>query len=240
MSVVAARREYRTWRSAALGRDMELLVFGERGTPVVVFPTSMGRFYQWEDFGLVGHLADRIDAGWLQLWCVDSVDAEALYDKTVAPEQRVQRHVAFEKYILDEVLKAVREANDTNYVMAAGSSFGAFHAAAIVTRHPGHFRKAVCLSGAYDASRWLDGRRDGDAYFVNPLAFLPGLTDEGILAPLRETEIVIATGADDPHVEESRQLALLLQEKSVPATLFVWPGWAHDWPFWKEMVSELL
>ncbi len=219
---------------------MELLVFGDRGTPVIVFPTSMGRFYQWEDFGLVGHLAARIDAGWLQLWCVDSVDAEAFYDRSASPEQRARRHAAYERYVLDEVLPAIRETNTTPDLIAAGLSFGAFHAASLVTRHPGHFSKAVCLSGAYDASRWLDGRRDGDAYYANPLAFLPGLTDERILGRLRETEIVIATGADDPHVEESRRLALLLQEKGVPASLFVWPGWAHDWPFWKEMVSELL
>ena len=42
-----------------------------------------------------------------------------------------------------------------------------------------------------------------EAYFVNPLAFLPNLHDDRYLAPLRETEIVIATGRDDPNVEES-------------------------------------
>ena len=82
-------REYRKWWSPALGRDMELLVFGDRGTPVLVFPTSMGRFYQWEDFGLVSHMAPRIDAGWLQLWCVDSIDGESFYNKAAAPQDRI-------------------------------------------------------------------------------------------------------------------------------------------------------
>ena len=233
-------REYRKWWSPALEREMELLVFGDRGTPVIVFPTSMGRFYQWEDFGLVGHMAGRIDEGWLQLWCVDSVDAESFYAKTRPWQERVARHVAYERHVVDEVVPAVRSANPVEFLMAAGASFGAFHAVTLAARRPGVIRKAVGLSGAYDSARWLDGRRDGDAYFVNPLAFLPDLTDERHLAPLRATEIVIATGREDPNVEESRRVAALLQEKGVPASLHLWDGWAHDWPYWKEMVDVFL
>lgn len=234
------KREHRTWWSPALERDMELLVFGEQGTPVLVFPTSRGRFFQWEDFGMIGHMAARIDAGWLQLWCIDSVDAESFYAKERAPEERAARHFAYERYVLDEVVPAIRAANEVPFLIVAGTSFGATHAAMLVTRHPGVAGKAVCLSGAYDVSRWLDGRRDGDAYFLDPLTFLPGLTEERYLGPLRATEIVIATGEADPNVESSRRLAALLQEKGVPADLHVWGGWAHDWPFWKEMVDVFL
>ena len=46
-------REHRQWHSPALGRTMELLVFGHAGTPLITFPSSMGRFYEWEDFGMI-------------------------------------------------------------------------------------------------------------------------------------------------------------------------------------------
>ena len=121
-------RDYQKWWSPALGRDMELLVFGDKGTPVLVFPTSMGRFYQWEDFGLVGHMAPRIDAGWLQLWCVDSVDGESFYNKGVEPQDRARRHLAYERYLVEEVLPAIRAANTVDYLIVTGTSFGAFHA----------------------------------------------------------------------------------------------------------------
>ncbi|MEK7862888.1 MAG: alpha/beta hydrolase-fold protein, partial [Chloroflexota bacterium] len=170
-------RDYRKWWSPALERDMELLVFGDRGTPVLVFPTSMGRFYQWEDFGLVAHMAERIDEGWLQLWCIDSIDAESFYDKERSWQERAARHLAYERYLVDEVVPAVHSANPVDFLMAAGASFGAFHAITLATRRPGVVRKAVGLSGAYDSARWLDARRDGDAYFVNPLAFLPDLAE---------------------------------------------------------------
>lgn len=234
------KREYRTWQSPALRRPMELLVFGDRGRPVIVFPTSMGRFYQWEDFGLVAQLEGRIDAGQLQLWCIDSVDSESFYDRGKTPSERAARHLAYERYILDELLPAMSEVNPSSSRCLLGASFGAFHAALLALRHPDVARKVVCLSGAYDASRWLDGERAGDCYFVDPLAFLPGLTDERYLAPLREAEIIVATGEDDAHAHESRALVGLLQQKGVPAALHVWRGWAHDWPYWKEMVDLLL
>ena len=233
-------RVYRKWWSPVLGRDMEILVFGTHGTPVLVFPTSMGRFYQWEDFGLVGHMAPRIDAGWLQLWCVDSVDGESFYAKERSPEERVARHLAYERYLLEEAIPAIRSDNRTPFLVSAGASFGATHVAMLATRHPGVVNKAVCLSGAYDMTTWLDGYHEGDGYYVDPLAFLPGLADERYLAPMRQTEFVIATGEQDRNVNDSRRLAALLQQKGVPADLHLWDGWAHDWPFWKEMVDVFL
>ena len=219
---------------------MELLVFGAAGTPVLVFPTSMGRFYQWEDFKMVEHMSGRIDEGWLQLWCVDSVDAESFYNKAAPWPARAQRHLAYERYIIDEMLPALQGENPVDYLIAVGASFGAFHAITLTARRPGIVRKAIGLSGAYDSARWLDGKREGEAYFVNPLAFLPNLRDERYLEPLRTTEIVIATGRADPNVEESRRLAGVLQDKGVPASLHLWDGWAHDWPYWKEMVDAFL
>lgn len=231
-------RDHRKWWSPALERDMELLVFGERGTPVLVFPTSMGRFYQWEDFGLVGHMAPRIEQGWLQLWCVDTVDEESFYAKHKPPQERVARHLVYERYLLDEVIPAIRADNEIPFLILAGASFGATQAAMLATRHPAVAKKAVCLSGAYAVSRWLDESEHG--YYLDPLAFLPGLTDARYLDPLREMEIVIATGELDPNVDESKRFAALLQEKGVSADLHLWQGWAHDWPFWKDMVDVFL
>jgi len=33
---------------------MELLVFGHAGVPMIVFPTSMGRFFEYSDRGMIG------------------------------------------------------------------------------------------------------------------------------------------------------------------------------------------
>jgi len=215
---------------------MELLRFGHGGQPVIAFPTSMGRFYQWEDFGLVGALASRLAAGELALYCIDSVDEESWYAETRAPADRVERHLEYERYVLDEILPEI----DAPPVLV-GPSFGAFHAVLFCLRHPDRFRGWIALSGVFDNTRWLDGHHSEDTYLTNPLAFLPGLTDERYLAPLRAmAPRVVATGTDDANVRDSVTLAEQLRAKGVDVRLDLWPGWQHDWPYWQRMLDAYL
>ena len=230
------QREYRKDFSRSLGRDMELLHFGASGRPLLAFPTSMGRFFQWEDFGLIGSLADWIDRGAIQGMCVDSIDGESWYARGLPPAQRIQRHLQYETYILEEVLPLVPSAP-----VACGASFGALHAVLLALRHPTRLAGFIAMSGAFDTARWLDGYSDESTYFTNPLAFLPGLTDEAYLGPLRlERPKVVATGEGDPNVNDSIKLGHELQAKGVDVRLDIWPGWAHDWPYWKDMMRTYI
>ena len=230
------QRDYIKEYSPSLGRDMELLHFGHAGPTLLVFPTSQGRFYQWEDFGLVGGISDFIESGAVQLVCVDSVDSESWYARDKPPADRLRRHLQYETYILNEILPRL-----AGPPLAAGASFGALHAALLAARHPSSVGGFIALSGAFDTSRWLDGYHDDNAYFTNLFEFLPGLTDEAYLEPLRgEHPKVIATGEHDPNVEDSRKLAGLLRAKGVDVGLDIWPGWAHDWPYWKDMMRRYL
>jgi esterase/lipase superfamily enzyme len=227
------RQYLREW-SPSLGREMEMLRFGDAGLPLLVFPTSQGRFFQWEDFGMVTALGDKIDAGHIQLWCLDSVDSESWYSKDRTPAERVERHLAYERYVLDEVCPRLGGAP-----VAVGTSFGALHSVLLALRHPNRVSGFIGMSGAYDVQPWLDGYFDNSVYFTNPLAFLPGLTDPAYLEPLKKMQKkVIATGEQDPNVSDSLRLGLLLREKGVDPRLDVWPGWSHDWPFWKDMMRR--
>ena len=51
-------RTYHRWYSQSLHRDMETLVFGHAGAPLLVFPSSMGAFFEYEDRGMVAAVAD--------------------------------------------------------------------------------------------------------------------------------------------------------------------------------------
>ena len=230
------QRDYIKEYSRSLGRDMELLHFGHAGRPLLVFPTSMGRFFQWEDFGLVGALSDFIESGAIQLICVDSVDAESWYAKDRPPAERVIRHLQYESYLVDEILPRLPETP-----VAVGASFGALHAVLLASRQPTKVGGYVALSGAYDTSKWLNGYHDDNVYYTNLVEFLPGLGDEAYLAPMRaQHPKVIATGADDANVEDSRRVAGLLRSKGIDVALDIWPGWAHDWPYWKDMMRRYL
>src|SRR5438132_13245766 len=97
-------REYHKWYSSRLNRDMELPLFCTGGRPVIAFPTSMGRFYQNEDFSLIGTLSDRLEHEALQMVCIDSVDEESWYNRSIPLWNRGQRHKQYEQYIIQEVI----------------------------------------------------------------------------------------------------------------------------------------
>ena len=118
------RRDYHKWYSGELGREMEMLVFGHDGLPAIVFPTSCGRFFEFEDQGMVGAVADKINAGKLQLFCVDSVDSESWYNRNVGADWRVARHVQYENYILRDVVPLIRKINHRHHLASVGCSFG--------------------------------------------------------------------------------------------------------------------
>jgi esterase/lipase superfamily enzyme len=232
-------REYHHWVSPHLGRSMETLVFGHSGSPVLVFPTTMGRFYQYEDFGMVAALEAKIEAGFIQLFCPDSVDAESWYNKAVPPRQRVLRHLDYERYIVEEYIPFIRHRNPRPMIVT-GTSFGAYHAVNVAFRYPALFVKLVALSGRYDIKGFLDGYYDDDVYFNCPVDYLPGLTDEAYLAPMRQMQIILVSGEHDIALTSTRLVSELLTAKAVPNELAIWWGTTHDWPLWRQAIPHYL
>ena len=102
------RRDYHNWYSHRLGRNMELLAYGHAGTPILVFPSSQGRFFEYEDRGMIHAIWEKIDRGNLHVFCVDSVDSESWYNRRIHPHDRVMRHNAYEAYLIFEVLPLIR------------------------------------------------------------------------------------------------------------------------------------
>lgn len=236
------RREYFAWWSPRLNRSMELLVFGHAGARVLTLPTRGGRFFDYENWGLVGSLRHAIDAGCLQLYCVDSIDRESLYAAHRPPWERIARHREYEAYLLDEVVPLSEQLNPDPHLIAHGCSLGAFHAVALAFRHPQRFRKVVALSGRYDLTEpvgsfrdLFDGHYDETIYFHTPCHFIPQLSDEPQLAALRQMEITLAVGEADAFLGNNRHLSQLLWAKGVWHALHIWPGEAHCAADWRQM-----
>jgi esterase/lipase superfamily enzyme len=232
-------REYHKWKSSRLGREMELLVFGHAGMPVVVFPTSGGRFYEFEDRGMIGALEGKIKTGGVQVYCVDSVDMESWYNRRVNPRRRIARHMQYEEYVLSEVIPLLREGNSDPRLLALGCSLGGYHAANLFFRHPDVFTGMVSLSGAFELAGFLDGYYDLDCYFNLPTHYLPKLSDPWYFDRFRQNSCVLATGWDDQCLGQNQELDRILTWKGIPHQLHVWDAQnAHDWPTWGRMVGE--
>jgi esterase/lipase superfamily enzyme len=238
-------RDYHKWWSPRLGRDMELLHYGNGwargGVPLIVFPTSRGRFFEFEERGMVHAIAGKIDAGEVELFCVDSLDAESWYNRDVGPRWRIARHMQYESYLLEEVVPLVRTYNWSPYLASLGCSFGGYHAVNIALRRPDVFSGFFSLSGAFDISFFLHGYSDADTYFHLPTQYLPHLGDPWHLDRFRRGSYVLATGWDDQCLGQNQHMSHLLANKGVPHRLEIWDSWnAHDWPTWARQMQAFL
>ena len=232
-------REYHKRFSQELQRDMEALVFGHAGTPLLVFPTSMGRFYDYEDRGMIGVMAPKIERGELQVFCVDSVDAESWYNKGVHPRMRAQRHLQYESYILNEFLPFLRSRNSSPELSVTGCSFGGYHAVNLALKHPNGIARCISMSGAFDVHPFLGDYYDDNCYFNCPQDYLPGLNDSWFLSRFRQMQIVLGSSDWDICLEQNVKLSARLNDKSVPHWLDIYNDHSnHDWPLWQRMAAK--
>ncbi len=241
------RREYHKWFSPHLSREMELLVFGHAGDPVILFPTRTARFYDYEDWQVIDALRKKIETGAIQVYCLDSVDKESFYARDVHPAERIFRYFQYEKYVLDEVIPFIRQINPHPTLIVAGCSLGAYHAANLAFKHPHLFHKMVGLSGRYDLTTALehfddlfDGYRDQNIYFNMPGLFIPNLSDPNIIAELKRMEIIFVIGEKDVFLENNRIISNALWEKGIWNALHLWDGESHKARYWRHMVQLYL
>jgi esterase/lipase superfamily enzyme len=229
-------REYHHWHSSALNREMQLLVFGHAGARVLVFPTSQGSFYDWEDRGMMDTLHEHLESGWLQLYCVDSVDAESWYCSWAQPSGRAQRQAEYDGYLYSEVLPFSEQKNPNPFLIAAGASFGGYHAMNFGLKHPDKVSRILAMSGLFDIGRFANGYSDDNVYYNNPVQFIANEDDAHRLELLRRMDIIIATGRDDTLIHSARAMSHVLWDKGIGNALREWDGWSHDWPYWKRMI----
>lgn len=240
-------REYHRWYSDHLGRDMELLVFGHAGRAVLFFPTRMGRFYDYENWGIIEALSSRINNGELQLFCVDSVDYESFYNDWASPDAKIRRHLQYEQYILDEVLPLINAKNPNNDIEVAGCSMGAYHAANITLKHPHLFKKLVCMSGRYDLTRSVqyfrdlfNGYHNQDIYFNMPRQFIANMQNQCTLDAIGRLDMLFAIGETDPFMPDNYEFSELLGWKGFHHQFYIWHGYAHSPRSWRKMVQLYL
>ncbi len=235
-------REYHNWYSPRLERHMEMLVFGHAGAKILSFPTREGRFFEYESLRLVGSLEHKLEAGQIQLFCVEGLAYEIFYNRWLHPADRIRRYLTYEQYLLHEVLPFMNTKNDHPCTIAHGCSLGAYYAANFAFRHPELFSKLCAFSGRYDLTleiesfhNLFDGYYDDQIYFNTPSHYLPNLNDETKLRALRLLEVVLVVGKEDPFLENNQQLSRILWDKGVWNALHEWDGRAHQGHYWRKM-----
>ncbi len=228
------------WHSPLLGREMTLQVIGHAGARVLVFPTSMGTWREWPDRHMHEVLADHLEQGWIQLFCLDQPHNENWGNEACDAGHRAWTHLQYYRYAAEEVLPFSSWRNPNPFVITTGASLGASHAMAFGLKYPEAVRRIVGLSGLYDLTRMTGGHTDDNMYQVNPMQFMVHEHDPGRLEAFRRQDIIIAIGRDDPMFQNNSDFSGLLWQKGIGNALRVWDGWAHDWPYWEQMIRIYL
>jgi esterase/lipase superfamily enzyme len=232
--------------SGAIGAAGTVIRYGHWGRPALVFPSSRGHAADFENFGMVGAVADLIDAGRLKLYCVDSYDGASWFDQDIPLEERARRHGRYESWIIDDVLPWIhRDCGGATEVITLGCSMGAFHAANFALKRADLFPLALCLSGNYDPSSWNGwGERGHEAYFNNPVDYVGNL-DGDHLGWLRDhVSLLLVCGQGQWEdttgaLRSTNQLAALLAAKGIKHEADLW-GYdvPHDWPSWRAQLAH--
>jgi esterase/lipase superfamily enzyme len=244
------KRETREIWSPAIGAEGTVITYGHWGRPVLVFPSEQGRAWDFENNGMVGGVADLVEAGRVKLYCVDSYDAVSWSDSSVPVEERARRHGAYESWIIDQVHPFIRDDCGGAPVEAVttGCSLGAYHALNFVLRRADLFPLALCLSGNYDPTAWKSwGDRADATYFSNPMDYVPNLHGDHLDWLRRRVSLLLVVGQGAWEVDptgalpSTLRMAELLRQKGIPHELDVWGhDTPHDWPSWRAQLAHHL
>jgi esterase/lipase superfamily enzyme len=130
------KEEYRKWHSPHLNRECEMLVFGDAGMPLILFPTSKGRYYQNKDQGMLEVASRFIEEGKVRIYCPDSIDELSWYNESIPPTARAYNQTCYDMMVLEEIALPAQRETGVPRVATAGCSFGGYHALNFAFRHP--------------------------------------------------------------------------------------------------------
>ena len=223
---------------------MGINVYGHYGAPIVVFPTSGGDEYEYAGQGMIDALAHHIDSGRVKFVCVSSMNNESWYNKQAHPRHRSYVQALYDAYVADELVPFIYDQCQTPGIgiTTTGASFGAYHAANSLFRHPNVFRRCLALSGVYDIRSFMGSDYDDNFYFNNPVDYLANLADPWYLHHLAQADIRLATGSGAfEDTGPTYRLSEVLAGRGIPHTVYEWgPDGGHDWPYWKNQMNVYL
>ena len=226
-------------------REVQVVRWGEAGTPVIFFPTAAGDAEEVERFLMLDALAPLLEEGRLKFYSVDSIPGKVWLTETNRPPYATWIQAAFDGFVAEELVPAIRAdcGSEDIEITVTGASIGAYNALAAICRHPELFSQAICLSGTFELSKFLEGEMDETWYYASPLHFVPDLPeDHDDLKRLRERFVLLAHGTGRwESGEESWQVASCLGSRGIPNRVDEWgPEWDHDWPTLRKMLPQYL
>jgi esterase/lipase superfamily enzyme len=237
-ALVQARHEFR--HSPAMGKNVHMWTYGHAGVPVIAFPTAGGYAHEWDHHGVVEALADWLVQGKVRLYCPESNAAAVWIHPTTSVADRLQQLRSYEQFIVDELVPRARYETGFAHVVAMGCSVGALYTANLALKYPEAIRRAVCLSGRYQAGYFVDGHYDDDVYYSDPSSFVWNLHGRTLRNIQHNTHVTLVCGQgahEGRCLAETKHLAQALAKVGVPHWLDLWGSdVSHEWVWWRRQI----
>lgn len=235
-------RRHETIYSPAVGRDMQVLVFGHYGAPLIAFPTGGGQFFDYESNGMIDAISRWIDGGKVKVYCPEGLDHESWLNHGADPGWRARRHNDYQDFVVNDLVPAIY--NDCQSygikIGLTGCSLGAYQAANFGLKFPHLFPYALCMSGRYDIAAVAGGPDGMDLFFNNPLAYMYHMQGEPLDFVRDQAHLILVCGQgawEDQCLADTHRLADLLVDKGVSHERDIWgQDVEHHWHWWKKQI----
>src|ERR1043166_2058545 len=194
------RRDITSWYSHNLNMDMPIVAYGDRGYPLLMFPTAAADYLEYERFSLVDAIKDFIEAGQIRAYSINSVNKYSLLNKESHPAWKVEMLTRYDRYVTEEVLPLIRnECGPDARPLTTGASLGALLAANTYFKHSDLFRGTIAMSGSYDIHNYLESYYDENVYYNNPAMYMKNLDDHYHLPRLRQGDFTVIVSGQGPY-----------------------------------------
>lgn len=242
---------YKEW-SNVYQREMEFKVYGHAGKPCLAFPSQDGKFYDYENRGIIDSMSWYIEQGKIQVFCIDSMDWDSWSANHKSPRDRMLGQEAFYRYIVEDVVPRIYEINTygngggvASGILTFGVSLGAMHAVNFLSRRPDIFDACLALSGVYESKYFLGDYHDDLTFLNSPVDSLSFMKhDHPYLDLYRRARIIVCVGQgnwEEECLNSTRAIDYQFKRLGIPAWVDYW-GYdkPHDWPSWLEQVPYFL
>ena len=98
------KREIYKWYSPSLNKEMDIVVYGHYGMPLLMFPTAGADFLEYERFQLIDSIKPVIDEGKFKVFSINSINNESWLNNGVYPTHKSLRHGQYNQYIIEEAV----------------------------------------------------------------------------------------------------------------------------------------
>lgn len=235
------KKRHKSWKSPCMGKSMDLLIYGTEGTPVIIFPTAHGDYTEWENHGGIDAIAEQVEEGYNQVFCVDGFAGESFLNAAIEPIARINRFSHYQSYLMDELLPFISDENSNPYIITTGVAIGAYCALLMALKYPTNFQKVIGLCGYYDIRVHMDEFFDDNVYFNNPVEFIPNLNDEKLLKMISNVDIRLLNYLNDPNKDDTQIMSDLMWMKFIEHEHYVWNEEADNmWDLVPRMLKDNL